>query len=331
MCYDLWKTKVKTLKLLNWILIWWVLLWFCVSSRIHAAELITEKQSGVELVVLGVAQDAGYPQLNCYKPHCQAGWDDPKNKEFATSLAIVDHENKVKYLFEATPDIREQMYGLHQMAPDSEYRFEGIFLTHGHMGHYTGLIHLGHEAAGTKNIPVYVMPRFKKYLQENGPWSQLVSLKNILLMDLNHEQAVKLNEGLIIKPILVPHRDEYTETVAYVISGPNKSALFIPDINKWQIWERDIQEEISQVDYALLDATFFANGEIPNRNMSEIPHPFVEESMYLFKDLPPKDKAKVIFIHFNHTNPLLDLNSKAAKQVITNGFQVAFRGMKIEL
>jgi len=54
-------------------------------------------------------------------------------------------------------------------------------------------------------------------------------------------------------------------------------------------------DEIGKVDYALLDATFFANGEIPNRDMSEIPHPFVEASMKLFKNLSVKDKSTMIF------------------------------------
>lgn len=291
----------------------------------------SETPAGVSLTVLGVAQDAGYPQLNCYQAHCQAGWDDVSNKKYATALGVVDHTDSAKYLFEATPDIREQMHHLHQIAPDSSHQLNGIFLTHGHMGHYTGLMHMGREAAGTTEIPVYVMPRFKAYLTDNGPWSQLVALANIKLMDLADNQSAKLSAQLSVKPVLVPHRDEFTETVGYYITGPNKTALFIPDIDKWQKWDKDIAAEIAAVDYALLDATFFANGEIPNRDMSEIPHPFVAESMQLLKDLSPEDKNKVIFIHFNHTNPLLNPDSEAAKQVKANGFQVAYRGMKINL
>ena len=285
----------------------------------------------VTLHVLGVAQDAGYPQLNCYKPHCQAGWADPNAKKYATSLGVVDHETQQKFLFEATPDIREQMYQLHQLAPDGTFNLNGIFLTHGHMGHYTGLMHLGREAAGTQETPVYVMPRFKTYLQNNGPWSQLVTLRNIILHDLNANQLVNLTPNLQIKPVLVPHRDEFTETVGFHIKGPNKTALFIPDIDKWQKWDLDITEEVKQVDFALLDATFFANGEIPNRDMSEIPHPFVTESMALFKDLPVDEKNKIIFIHFNHSNPLINSKSKARQLVLDNGFQVAYRGLMIEL
>lgn len=304
---------------------------FVLFLAFNSGWVSSQAQDGVSLLVLGVAQDAGYPQLNCYKPHCQAGWDDANNRKFATSLAVIDKHSKQKVLFEATPDIRQQMYQLHQQAPDGVFDLAGVFLTHGHMGHYTGLMHMGREAAGTQNVPVYVMPRFKKYLEMNGPWSQLVSLNNIKLMSLQHKQPVKISAQLSITPFKVPHRDEFTETVGYQIKGPNKTALFIPDIDKWQKWEEDIIEAISKVDFALLDATFFANGEIPNRDMAEIPHPFVEESMVLFNDLPADEKNKIIFIHFNHSNPLIEQSSSAAGTVSKNGFRVAYRGMQLDL
>jgi pyrroloquinoline quinone biosynthesis protein B len=129
----------------------------------------------------------------------------------------------------------------------------------------------------------------------------------------------------------VPHRDEYSETVGFLIKVNKKKVLFIPDINKWQTWDRSITDYIKKVDVAFLDATFFKDGEIVGRPMSEIPHPFVEESMVLFKNLPKKDKQKVYFIHFNHTNPLLIAGSDAQKTVVKNGFNVAKQGMKIDL
>jgi pyrroloquinoline quinone biosynthesis protein B len=301
---------------------------FLLSSFAYAT---TELEDTVSLVVLGVAQDAGYPQINCYKPHCMPGWENPENRRKATSLALIDQSTKQKFLFEATPDIKQQLYQLHLFASDTEYSLDGIFLTHGHMGHYTGLMHFGKEAAGTKEIPVFAMPRMEKFLSTNGPWNQLVKLKNILLKPINNNQKIKLNKNILVIPLLVPHRDEYTETVGYKITGPNKTALFIPDIDKWQKWQVDITQLIKEVDYAFLDATFFSNGELPNRDMSEVPHPFVEESMQLFSKLSEQDKSKVIFIHFNHSNPLLIEGSKAQQQVEKAGFRFATEGMSLEL
>ena len=131
--------------------------------------------------------------------------------------------------------------------------------------------------------------------------------------------------------MLVPHRDEYSETVGYYIKGPNKTALFIPDINKWQLWNRNLVEEVKSIDYALIDATFYADGEIPGRAMADIPHPFVVESMALFADAPAEEKAKIHFIHMNHTNPLLKPDSQESKEVLKAGFNIARPGMRLDL
>ena len=104
--------------------------------------------------------------------------------------------------------------------------------------------------------------------------------------------------------------------------------LFIPDIDKWSKWQRDIVQEVAKVDYALLDATFYQNGEIPNRNMSEIPHPFMEETMRLFEKSP--DKRKIKFIHFNHTNRILR-ETQERQRVENQGFSVCTEGEIMEL
>ncbi|MCF6193038.1 MAG: MBL fold metallo-hydrolase [Kangiellaceae bacterium] len=303
---------------------------FC-SVSIFAEPQTVSAESEVSLVVLGVAQDAGYPQLNCYKPHCMAGWENYNKRRLAVSLAIIDKTNKEKFLFEATPDIKEQLYQLHLLAPDNHFKLAGISLTHGHMGHYTGLMHLGKEAAGAKSVPVFAMPRMVDFLSTNGPWSQLVALNNIKLVELRNQKETPLNALISIVPLLVPHRDEYTEAVGYKIIGPNKTALFIPDIDKWKKWSTDIVELVKRVDYAFLDATFFSSAELPNRDMSEVPHPSVPESMKLFAELAPKDKQKIIFIHFNHSNPLLMKGSAAQQEVLDKGFRFATEGMQIAL
>ena len=192
-------------------------------------------------------------------------------------------------------------------------------------------MYLGKEALGAKNLPIYAMPRMKSYLETNGPWSQLVSQNNIFLSRLKKDSSVILSSNFSITPFTVPHRDEYSETVGYKIKGPNKTALFIPDINKWSIWEKRIIDEIAMVDYAFIDATFYDGNEINTRKISEIPHPFVIESMELFKGLPASEKSKIYFIHFNHTNPLLNPQSKQSKNVIKQGFKIARFGQVINL
>ena len=291
---------------------------------------LTTAQDEPFIYILGVAQDAGYPQAGCFLSHCLPGWENPNLRRGATSLALINPETRSTYLFEATPNLPEQLYYLERIASSEDYSLDGVFITHAHMGHYTGLMFFGFESMNASNIPVYTMPRMSNFLRSNGPWSQLVTMKNIVIRELNNQQTVKF-EQLSVTPILVPHRDEFSETVGYKIRGPNKTALFIPDIDKWEVWDRNIVEGISNVDYALLDATFFDGNELPGRDMADIPHPFVIESMALFSELSTMDKAKVWFIHLNHSNPLLNSESEAFRRVVTEGYNIAQEGDRLTL
>ena len=278
------------------------------------------------VMVLGVAQDAGYPQMNCKKECCKQAWGNSELQRTTSCLAIVDPISKEQWIIDATPNIKEQLQLLKQKTGTE--KLDGILLTHAHMGHYTGLMHFGREVMGTDNLPVFAMTKMTTFLEENGPWSQLVELENISLQKLKSDSTFSLNENIKIKPFLVPHRDEFSETVGYEITINNKFLIFIPDIDKWEKWETNITELIKKVDYAFLDATFYKNGEL-KRDMSEIPHPFVEESMSLFSTLSDADKQKVHFIHFNHTNPLLIEESSAQKEVLKKGFNLAKEGQII--
>ncbi|MFB0923742.1 MAG: MBL fold metallo-hydrolase [Vicingaceae bacterium] len=280
-------------------------------------------QNSTSFIILGTIQDAGSPHIGCKKECCKDLFSNPDKDRQVVALGLVDNNYSKKYLFEATPNIARQMKALlKDDIQNNNEMVDGIFLTHAHIGHYAGLMYLGKEATNAKNINVFAMPRMKKYLETNGPWSQLVSNRNISLIQIEKEQSISLSPNVMVTPFLVPHRDEYSETVGYKIKGPNKTALFIPDIDKWNKWNKNIVEEIKTVDYAFLDATFYSGKEINNRDISQIPHPFIIESLEMFKTLDSIERKKVIFIHFNHTNPVIDLNSNEAKNVLNQGFKI---------
>jgi pyrroloquinoline quinone biosynthesis protein B len=276
------------------------------------------------ITVLGVTQDAGFPQINCNKECCKDFSEGNQEMKLVSCLGLIDKEYNQKWLFDATPDIKQQIQLLNKHHIDNERVIDGIFLTHAHMGHYTGLMELGREALGASDIPVYAMPKMKSFLENNGPWSQLVSLQNISIKALQKDSAVQLNSSLKVVPFLVPHRDEFSETVGYKIIGQHKSALFIPDIDKWEKWQKNIVDAVKDVDYAFLDATFFANGEL-ERDMNEIPHPFISETTLLFEDESLETRNKIYFIHFNHTNLALKESHHLKDSVINLGFRFAKR------
>ena len=282
------------------------------------------------ITVLGIAQDGGYPHIGCQKTCCQSIYKGLSKRKSVVSLGLIDQELNGKWIFEATPDVSTQLADLEQNHLKKDNLIDGVFLTHGHIGHYTGLMYFGKEALGKKGTTVYAMPKMKNYLETSGPWSQLVELENIRIKELQQDSIVDLNSNVKVIPFLVPHRDEYSETVGYKIIGPKKTALFIPDIDKWQKWNRNIVEEVKHVDYAFVDATFFDANEV-KRPISEIPHPFIIETVSLFENETFETKNKVIFIHFNHTNPAIESNSEARKKIEDLGFRFASEGDHYEL
>lgn len=312
-----------------------VILFFCVScsspeedhSQIEEAVIQASAITETSLVILGTAQDAGAPQIGCAKECCAKKFQNPNLQEKVVSLGLIIPEVKGTYLFEATPNIASQIQMLSDYSdPKTNTMPNGIFVSHAHIGHYTGLMQLGKEAQNAASMPVYAMPKMQQFLKENGPWSQLITESNILLQPMDTNSTISLESVVKVEPIVVPHRDEYSETVGFKIIGPHKSVLFIPDIDKWERWDHDVIEMIKTVDFALLDGTFYDAAEINHRDISTIPHPFVIESMNLFESLPLSEKNKIHFIHFNHTNPLLDQTSEQYDMVEKNGFHVAETG-----
>lgn len=301
---------------------------FCLTLNIQA--------QNPYVLVLGVAQDGGYPQAGCNKACCANAWQNTLLKKHVACLAIVEPKTKKSWIIDATPDFAAQLQMLRKHLKDSTHLPSGILLTHAHIGHYVGLMQFGREVMGLKNMPVYVMPKMRDYLQENGPWSLLVKLKNIQLIDINNQISINLLPNISITPFLVPHRDEFSETVGYNIVLDKTQYVYIPDIDKWETFfntmDKDSlrvkfeQQFLQTTNYLLMDGTFYKNGEI-SRNIKEVPHPFVEETISILKN--SNYKNKVYFIHFNHTNPILK-QEVDYKQVIMQGFNIAEEGIMLK-
>ncbi len=302
----------------------------CQTSQSNSVETSIENE-GVQLIVLGTVQDGGSPHLGCTKSCCSDLTAEQKAKRMVSCLGLVNNKTHEYWVFDASPDFSKQDEWLHKEYAHLKPQAAGIFLTHAHIGHYTGLMYLGREAQNAQQLPVYAMPRMLHFLKNNGPWSQLVDLKNIALVPITSGESQTIDQQIKVTPIVVPHRDEFSETVGYHITGPTKSALFIPDIDKWNRWDEDINEWIGKVDYAFLDATFYDGDELKNRAMSEIPHPFVVESIAQFETLSETDKRKIYFIHLNHSNPLLLENSAQSLKLKAQPYQVARLGLKVNL
>lgn len=301
-------------------------LWFHDQGR--AASDVVSGAAAPFVMVLGTAQDGGLPQLGGTAPEDEAARRDPARRRLVASLLIVDPASGERFLIDATPDLPRQVEIANEAAPRPPAAsrpplFQAIALTHAHVGHYAGLIHLGREIYGASGQRVLASARFARFLETNGPWDLLVKLNHIRIEKIESGVTVKLNPRVSITPLAVPHRDEYSDTFAFIVRGPNRSILWLPDIDKWEKWDSRIEDVIHGVDVAYVDGTFFDGGELPGRAMSEVPHPFIAESLTRFASLPEAQHAKVVFMHLNHTNPAATPGSPAQLAIERAGMRVA--------
>ncbi|MFQ6108660.1 MAG: MBL fold metallo-hydrolase [Candidatus Aminicenantales bacterium] len=292
-------------------------------------------RSDAVVKVLGTVQDGGFPHFGCYCRNCRRARKEPSLSRFISSLAVCDFKEEKFFLLDATPDIRAQndliceWMGLSKKntrrAPD------GVLLTHAHIGHYTGLIFFGYEAISTHRLPVYCSSRMKDFLEKNGPWSQLVTMENISIQPLELNKKISLTPRISAAGFQVPHRDEYSDTLGFFLSGQKRSLLYIPDIRSWEAWERSVKEELRKVDIALLDGTFYSPEDLPGRDLSRIGHPFIQESLKTLHEAAREGRTEIYFTHLNHSNPTLDPDSRLRKKVEAQGFHIASDGMEFFL
>ncbi|MDH4045110.1 MAG: MBL fold metallo-hydrolase [Gemmatimonadota bacterium] len=293
--------------------------------------------SGIYALVLGSVQDAGFPQVGCYTDRCNEGraLQATGHGRFVSSLALVEPEAERFYLVDATPDITRQLDLIAEPAfrarAAARRPFDGIFLTHAHIGHYAGLAELGNEGMGMQKTPVYCTQAMADFLAANYPWRFLVEQGRIDLKPLALDRWHRIDPLLEVQLWKVPHRDELSDTVGFVFRGPDASLLFLPDINSWSLWERDVAEAVASVDVALLDGSFWSMEELPGRTAAEVPHPLMAQTMDALQGVADEGKTRIVLTHLNNSNPALDDGGPQQRAIARRGFTIAREGMILPL
>jgi pyrroloquinoline quinone biosynthesis protein B len=296
------------------------------------APTVPEPVPDVELFVLGVAQDGGLPHLGCDRACCTEARRTGR-VEYPVSLGVVDHRCGKLLLVEATPRIEEQLALLHRLAgspPRGRQPVDALLVTHAHLGHYLGLAWFGREVAASQHLPLFCSPRFAAFLRGNGPWRQLVELGQIAPQPFVVGEAFAPWPGLEVRAIAVPHRDEFSDTMAFVLHGPHRAVLFVPDVDAWQRTPGLLERLLDGVDIAYVDGTFFDGRELPERNLDEIPHPLLTRTMARLAAVAEARPGAIRFLHLNHSNPAL--HEPAVRAAIeAAGFRLAAMGERVAL
>jgi pyrroloquinoline quinone biosynthesis protein B len=282
-------------------------------------------ESPIMVKFLGTAQDGGFPQMACYCDNCRAARKNPKLARKVVSLGVLNHKTGKSFMIEATPDAARQVEMIQAVDPKFQ-RFEGnpidgILLTHADIGHYSGLVQFRPEVTTIRNLAVFCTKIMAGFLSENEPWRFMVQRNIITLMPVEFEQPVRLDDEISFRAIKIPH-DKHSDMAGFMIRGPNRSLLFIPDIDQWEDRFLDI---VASADYAVVDGTFYSE-----RKGSKI-HPLITESMAFFKDIAEAKKTSIIFIHFNHNSHLLSQDTSIRESIEAKGFYVADDGDELWL
>lgn len=263
--------------------------------------------------VLGSAQDGGVPHLGCGCGRCRGAREDRNLQRSPASVKVYDEEKEVNYLFDVSPDIRFQV---------GDEFIDGIFVSHAHLGHLTGLLYLGTEAFNADRVPVYCSEKVDRFLHENPPYRLLMDRDNVETNVFADGEVVDVM-GIEVTPFEVVNKGYVpTDTHAFTIQSDRTTLFYVTDVDRWA---EETLDAIRAADIAIIDGCFWSAEEV--ERYQHVPHPPMEDSI---ADLAGFD-TDIYFTHMNHTNPVLDPDSPEREMVEENGFRVVDDGMEIEL
>lgn len=284
----------------------------------------------MEAVLLGIAQDGGFPQVGCLRDCCNAARDSPGLSRMPVSLGIQGVDGS-SHIIEASRMMAGQ-FDLWNSIGAPEWPPSSVSLTHAHLGHTDGLGLFGREVMGSSGIIVHCSSSMGALLHSTPSWSIMIDQGVIIP---NYWRAMEPFEptpgcGFTITAIPVPHRSELSDNHALIIRGMEKSLLFMPDQDSWEDTldgRMGILDWLNglRVDIALIDGTFWNYDEISSRDVSEIPHPPVIETLEMLGNREHGD-PEISFFHFNHTNPLLKEGSDEYRDLLAAGWGISEQG-----
>ncbi|MFW6074075.1 MAG: MBL fold metallo-hydrolase [Chloroflexota bacterium] len=285
-----------------------------------------------EIVLLGTAQDGGVPHAGCLCEHCRRARGTAGYRRRPACLGLRSGDEWA--MIDATSAFAEQMLSLWERRDSSELDSRGRFpapdalvLSHAHSGHYVGLWQLDRSVLASNQVPVYVDGSMGAFLRSQQIWSVMEGEGFLSISPIEIGARFPILSEVQITPFEVPHRSEWpVKTLAYIIQGPRKRALYLPDIDGWEELSEPIENLTSGVDIAILDGCFWDAPPFPG-----VPHPPISDTMGRLQALVDSGSTEIVFTHLNHDNPAVDASSREAREINRRGFRVGFDGMSFSV
>jgi pyrroloquinoline quinone biosynthesis protein B len=282
----------------------------------------------VRVVLVGIAQDGGVPQAGCGCDTCIAALSDP-SKALHPACCLVMGSDGSLHLIEASRALPQQLgIAARSLGIGDTIVPDTVSLTHAHLGHIDGLGQFGKEVMGSSGTSLFASKRVIDFIRKRG----LISPFEANNVESSEPFSPSGQCGFQFEFIPVPHRDEFSDTHAIKVIGPSSSLLFLPDHDDWEgtldmAGQRSIRDWLNslEVDFALIDGTFWSGDELGSRDMSQIPHPPISDTIGRLGRREDED-PEVIFFHLNHTNPSIDRGSTEYQELASLGWSIGEQG-----
>lgn len=307
----------------------------------------------LQIVVLGSAAGGGFPQWNCNTEACRSARTGEALARTQSSIAVSGDGNNW-FLFNASPDLRQQINATPQLHPNHGLRttpIAGAILTNADIDHIAGLLTLRESMP----LVLHATERVLSTLKAN-------SIFNVLNPDFVKRRSFVLGEsfepltpggeksGLVVEPFAVPGKvalyleDETAgpnfgsteqDTVGVRVASTDNAAYFfyIPGCAGLT---PELEERLRGAPLVLFDGTLWHDTEMidagigvkTGQRMGHISMSGEEGSIAAFKDLGVERK---VFIHINNSNPTLLDNTEERRVAEQAGWEISFDGMEINL
>lgn len=310
----------------------------------------------MRLKILGSAAGGGFPQWNCnYRmSHSVRNGEQGFRARTQSSLGV-SADGKDWILFNASPDIREQIGATPELQPRQNGPLRAspiqvVVLTNADVDHIAGLLSLRER----QRFVIYATARVLRVLSEN-------SIFNVLDRELVERRELPLNvptpisdwqgrpTSIIVEAFPVPGKvalfledaskaergfgTEEGDTVGVRIlqEGSTSSVLYMPGC---AAIDAKLKEKIAAAACLLFDGTVYTDDEMltagvgvkTGLRMGHLHIAGPDGSMALLAGVAPQRR---IYVHINNTNPILDENSPEAAIVKAGGWEIGHDGMEI--
>ena len=313
----------------------------------------------MEIVVLGSAAGGGFPQWNCNGPlsrRARAG--DPKARPRTQSSIAVSADGERWALFNASPDLRQQLNETPQLHPESDPTSSRrhtpiacVVLTNADVDHIAGLLNLRERQA----FALYASDRVHDALKANPIFEVLDPalverrpLPLVSTLPLAGPEGESI--GLELEPFAVPGKvalyledpaagesfgTQEGDTIGLRI-GDTQSGTSFFYLPGCAAIDEPLAGRLRGAQLVLFDGTLYRDDEMitaglgqkTGRRMGHVSIAGPEGSMAGFEALEVERK---IYIHINNSNPVLLDDSPERAAVEAAGWQVAFDGQQITL